>query len=140
MPIQPEPTITPAIILSEVSLVAQGGKRSLINIFDQFAFPQFPATVGRFFATGWIANLAGTVSELELTCRIEMKGSAHVIFSSATKLQFSEEQKLDGSTVMGLSVPVGNITFQNPGIYTIVFLLNGEKVGERDFSVLLVSK
>ena len=141
MPLESEPTIVPGILLSDLAIVEIGtGKRSVIGSFDQFAFPQFPATYGRFFVTAWIANVAGTFSELELTCRVEEKGSAHVVFSISTNLKFPAETTFDRSVIMALSTPVAGIVFPKPGLYTIVLLLNGEEVGKRDFNVAQAPK
>ena len=137
MPLKSEPTIVPGILLSDLSIVEQGtSKRTIVGSFDQFAFPQFPATYGRFFVTAWVSNLAGTVSQLELTLRVEEKGSAHVMFSTSTKLNFSKPQTFDQATVMALAVPVMGVVFQSPGLYTIVLLVDGEEAGRRDFNVI----
>ena len=137
MPLKSEPTIVPGILLSDLSIVEGGtNKRTIVCSFDQFAFPQFPATYGRFFVTAWIANLAGTVSQLELTLRVEEKGSAHVMFSTSTKLNFPSPQTFDQTTVMALAVPVMGVVFQRPGLYTIVLLVDGEEAGRCDFNVI----
>lgn len=122
--------------MSDFSLIEQGTqKRSLIGCFDHFVFPQFPIQIGRFWVTAWITNLAGTLSEMELTTRIEEKGSAHVVFSSSTSVQFPAETSLDPTNTMALSTPIVGIIFQKPGTYTILLLLNGEEVGKRDIHV-----
>src|SRR5438552_969461 len=91
MPFQSEPTVIPAILLSDLAIVEQGsGKRSVIGSFDQFSFPQFPARYERFFITAWVSNLVGSLSELEMASRIEEKGSGHVIFSSSANLKFEK--------------------------------------------------
>jgi hypothetical protein len=60
MALQGEPTVVPGILMSDVSIVEQGSqKRSIIGVFDQFVFPQFPVQIARFQITAWIANLAG---------------------------------------------------------------------------------
>jgi hypothetical protein len=141
MGLQGEATVVPGILMSDVSIVEQGTqKRSIIGVFDQFVFPQFPVQIARFQITGWITNLAGSVTNLELTTRIEEKGSAHVVFSSSANMQFPQETTLDPTQILALNAGVAGITFQKPGIYTIVLLLNGEEVGKRDFHVKLASQ
>lgn len=141
MPFKSEPVLVPSILLSDLAIVEQGtGKRSIIGSFDQFTFPQFPATYGRFFLTAWVSNMAGTFSALELTFRVEEKGSAHVVFSSSAGITFSTETTFDKDIIMALSTPVIGLSFPKPGLYTIVLLLAGEKVGERDFNVLQAPK
>jgi hypothetical protein len=81
-------------------------KRSIIGCFEQFAFAQFPASYSRFFITFWITNAQGTVTDLEITTRIQQKGSAHVIFSNSVKVDFGGEKKISREDHMALSLPV----------------------------------
>lgn len=141
MPLDSEPSVIPGIFFSDGSIVEQGTqKRSLIGCFDQFAFPQFPATYPRFFITFWITNAEGTVTHLEITTRIQDKGSGHVVLSSATKVEFEGEKKITRDEIMALSLGVPSISFPIPGIYTVLILIDGEEAGSRDFRVLQVSK
>lgn len=141
MPFKSEPVLVPSIVMSDLAIVEQGtGKRSIIGSFDQFIFPQFPATYGRFFLTVWVSNMAGTFSALEATFRVEEKGSAHVVFSSSTSITFSTETTFDKDLIMALSAPIIGLSFPKPGLYTIALLLAGEKIGERDFNVLQAPK
>jgi hypothetical protein len=139
MPLQSEPTVIPGILLSDLSIVEHGtNKRTIVGCFDHLMFPQFPATYGRFFVTTWIANLAGSVSQIELTCQIEEKISGHVMFSTASTLNFETPHTFEQTQVVALGVPVLGIVFQKAGLYTVIMLLNGEEVGRRDFNVSLL--
>jgi hypothetical protein len=139
--IESEPTLLPGILLSDFAMVEQGtGKKSLIGTFDQFTFPQFPATYPRFFVTAWFTNVVGKFSELELTCHVREKTSSHVVFSSTANLNFPEGATFTKDIIMGLSTSVGPITFPKPSLYTVVLLLSGEEIGQRDFNVHLASK
>lgn len=141
MALDSEPAVIPGIFLSDVSLIEQGTqKRSLIGCFDQFAFTQFPAGYGRFFITGWITNMEGTLSEMELTTRIQEIGSAHVVFSSSSKAEFGEERKFERNNIVAFSTGVDGIVFPKPGRYVILLLLNGEEVGKREINVLQEAK
>lgn len=134
MPLKSEPAVVPGILMSDLSIVEHGTqKRSIVGCFDQFIFPQFPVTLGRFWVTAWISNLAGTLTALELTCRIQKK--AHVVFSSSTNMQFPQETALDPTNTLALSTPVDGIVFPGAGVYTIILLLNDDEVGKRDFHV-----
>src|SRR5262245_24547459 len=131
MPLKSEPAVVPAILLSDVSIVEQRtNKRSIVGTFEQFIFPQFPATYGRFFVTAWISNIIGTISELELTIRIEAKTSAHVIFSNSLRTEFEPERTFDQTTTLATSMEVQGVVFPRAAVYTVALLLNGEKVGE----------
>lgn len=141
MPLESEPTVVPGIFLSDISIVEQGTqKRSLIGCFDQLAFPQFPAQLMRFFITSWITNVEGTLRDLELTCRIQQTGSAHVVFSTSSRIQFPEENKFQRDNVIALSLAAVGVTFPNAGRYTVMLLLNGDEIGEREFTVLQVAR
>ncbi len=132
-----EPTVISAIILSDLAIVEQGTqKRSLVGCFDRFAFHQFPARYGRFFITASITNIEGKFSKLELTCRIEKRG--HVVFSTSTTIQFQPEKQFTRDEIAGLSVGVAQVTFTEPGTYTVLVLLDGDEVGKRDFAVIQV--
>jgi hypothetical protein len=140
MPIESEPTIVPGIVLSDLAIVEAGTqKRTLVGCFDQFAFPQFPAAYARFFVTVWVTNVEGKLSEIDLTTRIEQKGSAHVVFSSSAKLPLGGEKNFERNQLMTFSVPVPGLTFPTHGAYTVIILLNGDEVGRRDINVLQIA-
>ena len=136
MALKSEPSVIPGILMSDLSIVEHGTqKRSVIGCFDNFAFAQFPISLGRFWVTSWIANLVGTVSTVELTCRIQEMASAHVLFSSSTNITFPDGTALDPTNTLALNIPIDGLTFPRSGIYTIVLLLSGEEVGKRDIQV-----
>lgn len=136
-----EPSIIPGIVMSDLSLIEQGTqKRSVVGIFDQFSFPQFPVQIARFWITAWVANVSGSVTALDLTTRIEEKGTAHVVFSNSIRHDFGKQHVLDPTAIVALNTPITGIIFQKPGLYSIVLLLNGNPVGERDFHVKLISQ
>ena len=140
MAIESEPSLVPSIFLSDLSIVEQGTqKRSLVGCFDQFGFPQFPANYPRFFITAWITNVEGKLTELDLTTRIEQKGSAHVVFSSSIKLPLGEGRKFERNQIVAIAIPVPMVTFPTPGVYTVLILFNGEEVGKRDVNVQQVA-
>jgi Family of unknown function (DUF6941) len=137
MSLDSEPSVLPAIVFSDSIIVEIGTqKRSIIGSFDQFAFPQFPAAYGRFFITVWIANMQGTLSEMDITVRIEQKGSAHVVFSTTLKIPFGAERPFERHNVMVFSIPVPQVTFPSSGTYTASVRINAEPSGEKDFNVI----
>ena len=141
MSLDSEPSVVPAIVLSDLTIVEQGtGKRSIIGAFDELKFPQFPARVGRFFVNAWVSNIEGTLTEVDLTTLIKARTSGHVVFSSSGKIAFGKEQKFERVVVLAVSTAVIGATFPNPNIYSVVLLLNGEEAGSRDFNVIQVSK
>lgn len=141
MSIDSEPTLTQGILLSDLSIVEQGTqKRSIIGCFDQLNFRQFPVKIGRFFITAWVTNVQGSVNELDFTIRIQEKSSAHVVFSSSSKINFHEQQNFERDKVLAISTPVVGMAISNPGIYSVVLILNGDEIGSRDFQVRLVAR
>jgi hypothetical protein len=135
MPLKSEPAVISAILLSDVSIIELGSqKRSVIGCFDQILVPKFPGGFPRFWITTWISNIVGTLSEMEVTCRLQDK-SGHAVYSTTTKAQFPAETAFDNTATIGFSTPIENIVFARPGVYTIVILLNGEETGKRDFNV-----
>ena len=140
MPFKSDPTPLPAILMSDVSIVEdRTGKRSVVGIFDQFMFPQFPAAYGRFFVTSWLTNLVGTVSSLDAACRIQEKASGHVVFSNSMHVDFRGEQTFDKDAVIAFGMAVQGVVFQKPGAYSLVILLDAEEVAKRDFNVILAT-
>lgn len=137
MALKSEPSVVPAILLSDASIVERGSdKRSVVGIFDQVFVQSFPAPFGPFWVTAWVSNVVGTLSELELTCRIQESGG-HVVFSSVTRVKFESEAPFNETTTLAFSSKAGVVRFQKEGVYTVVILLNGNEVGNRDFRVLL---
>jgi hypothetical protein len=76
------------------------------NCSAERRFPQFPASYGRFFVTTWMSNLVGTVSKLDLTCRIEQKGTGNVIFSTSAHIKFPAEQTFERTAVSAAALAV----------------------------------
>ena len=141
MALKSEPSVIYAILMSDVSLVEQGTqKRSLVGCFDQILVPSFPGRYSGFWVTAWIANIVGTLTEMELTCRIQEKSGGHVVFSSSTKVEFQGEHAFNNTNTIAFNTAVQNIVFPRGGIYTIVILLNGEETGVRDFNVITPPK
>jgi hypothetical protein len=129
-----EPTLTKAIILSDMAIREQGtGKSTLIGTFGAFNIPQFPAQVAPFYATALIANVGPEVREMDVTARIENPQNGVVLASTAAKVAFSRPPARN--EVTEISIPLFNFGFPAAGLYKIVILVNNEKIGERDLPV-----
>jgi len=132
---QSDPTIVPAIVLSDHVVREQGtGKLSLIGSFQGFNFPQFPVKFGRFFATASITNLRGQ-EQLRIVCRVEMTSSGHVLASASGTITPKDKAAYDPDDVVDLAFPFADIVFSEPGKYSVVVLINNEEIGRRPFFV-----
>jgi len=134
MGLNSEPTVLPAIIMSDGAIIEAGtGKKSLIGCFDGMNFASFPAKRGLFFATAWITNIEGDLPSLDMACRVEMK-TGHCVFSSAASMP-PPPQKFKRDFVMCVSVPIPRIEFPTPGTYTLTLMFSGQVIGTRDFEI-----
>lgn len=136
-----EPALCPLIVLSDSIIVEQGtGKLSIIGGFDRFNVPQVPFQIGRFFITVGITNLTGPVKELNVTVRLELPDSGHVIHSASQKMEFvSGPQTMMPSNVINFAIPMIGATFPQAGRYVVVALLNNEEIGRRYIEVVIIT-
>jgi hypothetical protein len=132
-----EPTLVAGILLSDMVIREQGsGKLSLIGCFNAFNAARFPFITPPFFVTAFIANLRGKISEADITARIEARNSGHVLQSVAGHIQFqTNTPPLPADFMLEMPFPVAPFKIDNAGVYSVVILMNNEKLGERTFSV-----
>ncbi len=124
------------IILSDWLVREEGsGKLTLVGIFHRFRPPAVPFRTGRFFATVGLTNLRGVLKTVNVTLRIEERGTAHVIFSASAKVELRDGLHLSDSDVLDVSIPVGPVSFQSSGMYDVVALLDSEECGRKPFRV-----
>src|SRR6266571_6240523 len=138
---EPEPALSPLIVLSDLVVIEQGtGKISLIGSFDRFTVPQVPFRIGRFYATVGITNLRGPFTELNVTVRIEIPDSGHVVHSASQKVEFTGAQPaITPSTVVNFAIPIIGATFPQAGRYAVVALLNNDEIGRRYVEVSIIT-
>src|SRR5260370_35606007 len=105
---EPEPALSPLIVLSDLVIIEQGtGKISLIGGFDRFTVPQVPFRTARFFATVGITNLRGAFTEFNVTVRIGLPESGHVILSPRQKVEFAgAPPRSTPSTSVDFAIPI----------------------------------
>src|SRR5260370_689793 len=138
---EPEPARSPLIVLSDLVIIEQGtGKISLIGGFDRFTVPQVPFRIARFFATVGITNLRGPFTELNVTVRIELPESGHVILSASQKVEFAgSPPPITPSTVLNFPIPIIGETIPQVGRYSVVALLNNDEIGRRYVEVSIIT-
>lgn len=120
---------------------AGSNKLSLIGCFQRFTFPRFPAQTGIWFVTVGVTGIRGTLNALNVTARIEISDSAHVISSSNAHVQFAEgNPPIQPDAVFEVPLPFSGVVFQNPGKYVIVVLVDTEEVGRRPLEVAPITQ
>jgi hypothetical protein len=136
-----EPTLVSPIIFADMVIRELGtGKPSLIGCFHQFAFPQLPARIGRFFTMISVTNMRGEMPELHATCRIDLAQNAQPIASVSAKLALDARfQPLTPKMIFDIPFPFANVTFPSAGQYVVVVLINTEEVARRNFDVATVT-
>lgn len=132
-----EPVLCPAILLSDLVVREKGTEKlTLVNSFGQLRLPKFPFPTPPFFITVWLTHLRGRVSRLDIAARIEEPESGHVLASASGQIQFPPEAPpFDEHTVLDLPILMPPFFVSRPAIYTIVILVNNEKLGERPLSI-----
>lgn len=132
-----EPTLCRGIILSDMIIREGGtGKISLINCFTHFNAAKFPFLTPPFYVTAFITNLRGKLESLDVTVRIEDKGTGHVLTSVSGHLGIKpESQPLEPHIVFEIPFPIRSFSIPKPGAYAVKVLVNNEEIGERPIDV-----
>ncbi len=128
-----EPALTQGIIFSDLVIRENGtGKLSLINCFNTFNVQKFPFRTPPHYIVSLITNLKGKIDELNVTARIEMQGTGHVVASVPGHMKFHPDSRpLSDNDIIEIPFPVKSYTVPEPGKYTVVILLNSEELGRR---------
>ncbi|QSR89459.1 DUF6941 family protein [Methylacidiphilum caldifontis] len=133
-----EPALCQAILFSEFVLREKGtDKLSIINSFNKLYFPQFPFFTPPFFLSLLLTHLRGKISSFDVTARVEDPNSGHVLTSSSAKIDFSPDSPpFEETTTLDLVIPLPPFMVSQKGNYSVVVLVNNEKIGERILPVL----
>ena len=138
----PEPVIT-SIILSDGAITEQGtGKVSMIGCFNSIAVPKFPHVHPGFFANIGITNLPPGGSKIALTIRVEVESTGHVLGSAGGDIEFGAPTPGDvpfdlRKMVVDIPIRFGPVVFPQPGPYSIVVLVNNERLLARNLILQL---
>jgi hypothetical protein len=139
---QIEPALTPGIVFSDMVIREAGSnKLSLVGCFQRFSYPQFPAQTGIWFVTVAVTGIRGAIRTLNITARIEVAESAHVISSANAQIQFQENNPpVQPEIIFEVPLPFNGVIFQNPGRYSVVILVDTEEVGRRTLEVAPITQ
>lgn len=118
---------------------AGSGKLTLVGIFHRLRPPTMPFRTGRFFATVSLTNLRGSFKVVNVTLRVEQRGTAHVVFSASAKIEFKQEHTFSDYDVLDIPIPVGPIPFQEAGTFDIVVLVDSDECGRKPLRVEVVT-
>ncbi|WP_202214403.1 hypothetical protein [Methylacidimicrobium sp. AP8] len=133
-----EPVLCPAILLSDLVVREKAtDKLTLVNTFGQLRLPKFPFPTPLFFITVWLTHLRGRVGQLDIAARIEDPKSGHVLASASGQIQFpAEAPPFDEQAVLDLPIPMPPFLVPQAAVYSVVILVNNEKVGERPLPIV----
>jgi hypothetical protein len=130
-----EPTLPPAIIFSDSAIRDQAtGKLTLAGVFQRFKASCIPFTSPAFFATVFVTNIRGKIESLPVTMTIE-NPSGEVI-STATG-HVSAASQVGRNDVADIAFPLPPTDFKTAGQYRAVVIIDGERLGNRVFNVML---
>lgn len=123
-----------SVILCEEIRPEQGGKQSLLGVFDdELLVTEIPATLARFSFRIAI-KMAAKTQPTNITVRVVFKGSSAPIFEYATDIA-----KGKGGTKRRLAFgfALSQAVFTEEGVYQIQFGLNQQATTVSEFSVRL---
>lgn len=137
-----EPVLCPGILFAEKVIREHGtGKISLINMFNAFLAPAFPFQTPGFFTCLWLTNISGKISTLDITIRIEEPNSGHVLTSARNHIEVKPDAPpFPKNAILELIFPCNPFTVRSAGHYTVVVLVNNERIGSRLFEVGTLTK
>ncbi|CCG92358.1 hypothetical protein A7K73_00165 [Candidatus Methylacidiphilum fumarolicum] len=140
MSVEQEPALCQAILFSDYVIREKGTDRlSIINSFNKLYFPHFPCLTPPFFLSIFLTHLRGKIDSLDITARVEDPHSGHVLASCSGKIGFpADSPSIEETTILDLTLPVTPFLVSQQGIYSVVILVNNEKIGERILPVLLL--
>jgi hypothetical protein len=132
-----EPALVPGIHLCDYVLRDMHTNRiSYIGCFWQLQFPSFPARRSEWNACVSVTNLRGEIRKLNVTTRVEVPETGHVLFSSSAIIEFSPNNPpMDPRAVIDVTVPMHGTVFPGPATYHIVVLVNSEEIARRPLEV-----
>lgn len=133
-----DPVCPPSITLCDNAIVEQGSQKlTLIGCFHTFNVASFPFTTHRFFAGVSIGNLRNAPSEFDVTIRVELAQNAHPLGGSTIHIKgdFTQVAQFPESVIQ-LPIPIGPLTFNEPGLYKAVLLIDGNSINHREFRVI----
>jgi hypothetical protein len=116
-----------ALLFADRIITENNGKKGLIGVFSDFHFPKFPALVPPWFLYAAVSNLTG---RHDFSVNLVRDESQQVVLPIAGEVNFPETGR-----DIELIFPIGNLTFQKAGVYTLTFNIDGQQLGSRILTV-----
>ena len=125
------------IMLSDSAIREAGtGKVSFIGSFHQYQSAAFPFVVPPFFVTPMITNIRGQVEKpIVVAVRVEDPRTGQVLANTVGNIGVMPQFTFTGTEVIEVPFPIQPIAFQSPGNYTVIVMVDGEKIGSRNLPV-----
>ena len=122
-------TLSYSILCDDVRLEA-GNKLSLMGVFQNVFVPQFPATVIKFAVVNhWEGH-----GDFGTEVRVLNPHRKETVRSAPGRFSISNPGSADNITVFA------NVSFDEPGSYTLQVFLSGNLVRESIFNVMAMQK
>jgi hypothetical protein len=136
-----DPVILGIFFCDSVIQEAGTGKHSLIGCFNQWNSNRFPFNVPPFYAFISFTNIKGKFEKpLNVTVRIEDPNSGLVLSNVSALLGATNpDYQFLGFEVVQMPILLMPFPIYAPGAFSLVVLLNNEKIGHRDLIVSSVT-
>jgi hypothetical protein len=116
------------------------GKVSFIGCFHQYQSAVFPLVVPPFVITPLLTNIRGKQDKpITVAVRIEDPKTGYIMANTVGNIGVLPEYVFTGAEVIDASFPVGPISFPTAGNFSVVIMVDGEKIGTRALSVISVT-
>jgi hypothetical protein len=113
--------------LCDYAFLAEGGKLSMVGIFDHFWSDKFPLVVPPFH----IVFVFEGEPESESKSKVSINDpDGKVIFSTEGSIKVGPSRKVN------LNLSIAGLKFENPGNYRIVFSEESKEIGRIELPVL----
>ncbi len=124
----PEPLLT-ALLMADVIVTEDNGKKVLVGVFSKFNLPQFPAQIPPWYLFAAVENLQGHNT---FTFNLAREDTQEVAFSAGGEMQIQDPTS--GVEIVLMVPPI----IVRAGIYVLQFLVNGQVLISRNVPVNLI--
>jgi hypothetical protein len=137
MSLNSEPVILGITFADMVIQQVGTGKYSLIGCFNQYFSNGFPFIVPPFITFVSITNVKGKFEkQISVTARFEDSKTGHVLANVTALVGTTQpDYQFAGTEVIEVPFPLPQFPVAQPGVYSIVVLMNNELIGRRNLPI-----